>query len=157
MMKKTIILILLGIATLFTLFAAQEAELGIAKIEGDTQIIKMSVDRYGWHPNIIVIQKDIPVHWEIEGNELNSCNDGIIAEDFDLKFSLKDGKQMQQFTPLQSGEYKFSCHMDMIPGKFIVVDNLKETDMKSLRTKANVDVSEDALPECNKCGSCPKK
>jgi len=155
-MKKVIILILIGIAAIFSLNAAQKAELGVADIQSDTQVIKMSVDRYGWHPNIFVIQKDIPVVWEIEGNELNGCNNGIVAQDFELKFDLTDGKQMQKFTPVSSGEYKFSCHMNMIPGKFIVVDDLQKADIKMLEANANVNISGNPMPGCTKCGSCPK-
>ncbi|MCF7920600.1 MAG: cupredoxin domain-containing protein [Candidatus Cloacimonetes bacterium] len=156
-MKKMNIIIMIVMLAIASLYAgAQKAEVGIATVKDGVQTIEMSVDRYGWHPNVIIVQKSLPVKWQIDGKDLNGCNSGIMAKELALKFDIKEGQQVQEFTPEMSGEFKFSCLMDMIPGKFIIVDDLEKADLKSLTEKASVAVTETQMKCCGKCGMTEK-
>lgn len=92
-------------------------------ISGDSQVIKMEVNRYGWTPDSFVLQKDIPVRWEIDVKELTGCNNEIIVPDYDLGFKLKQGLNVIEFTPDKVGTVRWSCWMGMIPGTFIVTED----------------------------------
>ena len=139
-MKKIILVLLIGMLSISLVGADKEIETGIAVIKDDVQVIEMTVDRYGWHPATFVIQKDIPVNWQINGKDLTPCNEKIVSEDLGLKFDVAKGIQTQQF----------SCWMDMIPGKFIVVEDLSAIDSDMMKES-----SANAVPDKPKsgCGS----
>lgn len=101
---------------------------GVVLDEG-YQIIEMNVTRYGWEPNEFVLQKDVPVKWQINGVELTGCNNAIQVPDYGLEFKLKEGMQTITFTPTEEGIVKWSCWMGMIPGTFIVKEDLSDTIM----------------------------
>jgi hypothetical protein len=92
------------------------------------QEIRMTVDRSGFTPNKFVLKKGVPVKWIIDGKELNGCNKGIQVPAYDLKFDIKPGEQIIEFTPTESGTIRWSCWMGMIPGTFIIKDNIDLTN-----------------------------
>ncbi|NRT71851.1 hypothetical protein [Clostridium beijerinckii] len=55
---------------------ANASYLNIAKasIENGVQVVRITVDNNGYTPDVIYVQKDIPVKLIFEGNQLNSCN-----------------------------------------------------------------------------------
>ena len=60
----------------------------------------------------------------IDGKEMNECNKTIVIPQYKMKIELKEGRQIIEFTPPESGVVPWSCWMGMIPGTFIVVDNV---------------------------------
>ena len=112
-------------------------------IKDNYQEIKMEVNRYGWTPDKFVLQKDVPVRWIIDGKEINGCNNAIQVPKLGLNFGIQQGEQVIEFTPTQTGTISWSCWMGMIPGVFIVEDNLDQA------TEALNNVK---LPESSGCG-----
>ena len=55
---------------------------------------------------------------------MNECNKTIVIPQYKMKIELKEGKQIIEFTPPESGVVPWSCWMGMIPGTFIVVDDV---------------------------------
>ena len=108
------------------------------------QEIRMEVDRYGWSPDKFILKKDVPVKWIINAKELNGCNNAIQVPKLGLKFDLKQGEQIIEFTPIESGNLPFSCWMGMIPGIFVVEDN-PNVEQQNL--------DDIALPSAGSCGS----
>lgn len=94
------------------------------EMENGYQIIRMDVNRYGWSPDKFVLQKDVPVKWIIQGNEINGCNNAIQVPSLGLNFDIKQGEQVIEFTPTEEGVIPWSCWMGMIPGVFSVQDNV---------------------------------
>jgi len=125
MKKKTIFLML---AIVLTSAATELDPEPISQEETNFQTIEMVVDRHGWTPNSFVLKKDIPVKWKINAKELTYCNDTIIIPNYDLKMKLKKGEQVIEFTPKEAGEINWSCWMNMIPGQFVVTEELKEAE-----------------------------
>ena len=119
----------------------------VAAMEGDYQVIRMEVNRYGWEPDKFVLQKDVPVKWIINGLEINGCNNAIQVPKFGLEFDIKQGEQTIEFTPDKEGVISWSCWMGMIPGVFIVKDDI------DLNNAAAVQDELAAVPEL-KGGSC---
>ena len=87
------------------------------------QTINMEVLKSGFFPHQFSLRKGIPVKWVIDGKELTQCNKVIVVPQYQLRIELKDGIQIIEFTPPESGVVPWSCWMGMIPGTFIVVDN----------------------------------
>ena len=88
------------------------------------QEIFMEVNRYGWSPDKFVLKKGVPVKWIIDGKEINGCNNAIQVPKMGLNFDIKKGQQIIEFTPTEMGTISWSCWMGMIPGVFVVEDDL---------------------------------
>jgi len=102
-------------------------------VSGGYQIIHMDVTSNGWEPNKFVLQKDIPVRWVINGIEINGCNNRIIVRDYGLDFPINKGEQTIEFTPNKEGVVRWSCWMGMIPGTFVVVNDINnKTEQNTL-------------------------
>jgi len=87
------------------------------------QTINMEVVKSGFFPHEFTLRKGVPVKWVINGKELTYCNKVILVPQYQLRIELKDGIQIVEFTPPESGVVPWSCWMGMIHGTFIVVDN----------------------------------
>ncbi|CAH2212218.1 urease accessory protein UreH domain-containing protein [Tepidibacter aestuarii] len=112
----------------------------IADIKDNNQVIEMNVNSSGYSPNILVVQKDIPVTWVINGEEVTYCNNSIIIKGTDSKIEVKEGKSGLKFTPNETGEIEFTCWMGMLGGKIVVVDDINNVDLKSLEETANQNI-----------------
>ncbi|WP_099191859.1 urease accessory protein UreH domain-containing protein [Tepidibacter mesophilus] len=115
----------------------------VADINNNNQVIQMNVNSSGYNPNILVVQKDIPVTWVINGEEINYCNNSIIIQGNDSKIDLKEGKNELRFTPNEIGEIEFSCWMGMLSGRIVVVDDINNVDLKLLQETANQNIQSD--------------
>ncbi|MBL7054679.1 sulfite exporter TauE/SafE family protein [Candidatus Woesearchaeota archaeon] len=103
------------------------------------QIIKMEVNKYGWSPDTFVLKKGVPVKWVIDGKEITGCNNAIQVPKYNLKFDIKPGEQVIEFTPDESGVIRWSCWMGMIPGTFIVKDDIDLGNQEAIQKElANV-------------------
>ncbi len=103
------------------------ATAGKAVIKDGVQTINMTADRNGFTPNAFYVQKGIPVKWRIDGKELNTCNNAIVANSLSLEYKLKSGENIIEFTPGEK-DINFSCWMGMIGGVIKVVDKLDSID-----------------------------
>lgn len=98
-----------------------------AVLQDGVQVINMTADSNGYSPNSFYIQKGIPVKWIIDGKELNSCNNVIVARELNLEWKLKKGENIKEFATVDK-DVNFSCWMGMIRGVIKVVDNLESVD-----------------------------
>lgn len=86
-----------------------------------TPLVKMTVTPTGYTPNVIRVKKGVPVHLEIENPLENSCLSTFMMPDFNINHvNLKTGTTNLTFTPDKTGEYTFSCGMQMFKGTVIV-------------------------------------
>ena len=88
------------------------------------QTIHMDVLKSSFSPNRFTLRKGVPVKWVIDGKVMNECNKVIVIPQYKLRVELKEGAQIIEFTPPESGVVPWSCWMGMIPGTFIVVDDV---------------------------------
>lgn len=88
------------------------------------QEIRMDVLSSGWSPNKFILKKGVPVHWIINGKQLNGCNNAIQVPKYNLNFKIQSGEQTIEFTPTESGVISWSCWMGMIKGTFVVTDDV---------------------------------
>ncbi|WP_223587871.1 cupredoxin domain-containing protein [Neobacillus bataviensis] len=86
-----------------------------------TPKVKMHVTEKGYSPNVIRVKKGVPVELEIKNPLENSCLSTFMIPDFNINnVNLKTGTTNLTFTPDKSGEYTFSCGMQMFKGTIIV-------------------------------------
>lgn len=87
-------------------------------IKDGKQIIKMSVSSSTYTPNFFKVKTNIPVVWEITGNNFSGCTDTIISSLF-FNQSIKLLPQqtiIKEFVIINPGIYRFSCSMCMVSG-----------------------------------------
>ena len=100
-----------------------KAESSISTVSKDSQTIRMDID-YTFKQTEFKIIKDVPVVWEINAINLTGCSNEVIIPKLGLSTGkLKDGINILEFTPTETGILPFSCWMGMISGRFIVVEN----------------------------------
>ena len=75
----------------------------------------------------IVVQKGIPVKWiiTIKGGDLSGCNNKLYIEEYDLTSELNFGENIIEFTPNNTGKFRYTCWMNMIKSNIYVVDKLE--------------------------------
>jgi sulfite exporter TauE/SafE len=131
---------------------AATATNGLAVASSDGyQEIRMDVVRYGWSPDKFVLKKGVPVRWIINGKEINGCNNAIQVPKLGINFDVKSGEQIIEFTPESEGVIPFSCWMGMIPGTFIVRDDIDLTNQEAVQDE----LDSVAVPQGGSCGgSC---
>ena len=105
------------------------------------QTISMEILKSRFSPNQFTLRKGVPVKWVIDGKEMNECNKTIVIPQYKMKIDLKEGTQIIEFTPPESGVVPWSCWMGMIPGAFIVEDDVpapKQNEVQSTGQKFSV-------------------
>lgn len=76
----------------------------------------------GYHPNMLVVKRGIPLRLNFDLQE-ESCTGTVVFKDFDIKHELKpDAVTAVEFTPDKSGSFAFACPMGMIEGTLVVKD-----------------------------------
>lgn len=102
-----------------------------AEIKDGIQFVRIAANDKGYVPNVIVVQKNVPVKWIIDGQQINSCNNEIIVPSLQLQKKLRQGETIIEFTP-GDNDIRFSCWMGMIQGLIKVVDNLETADISKV-------------------------
>ena len=100
------------------------------------------------------MKKGVPVKWIIDGEEINGCNNAIQVPKYGLEFNIKQGEQTIEFTPKEEGTIRWSCWMGMIPGTFIVKEDLDLGDEAAVEL-AQQEIDNAPAPQGGSCGgSC---
>lgn len=86
------------------------------------RIVEMDFSKPEGTPGQIVLQKGVPVKWNIHNQEAQSCVSSVVVPKLGLDVPLKKGDQTIEFTPQQEGIITWSCNMGMTTGSFVVVD-----------------------------------
>lgn len=107
--------------------ASASGNIAKATVENGVQVIRMTANNNGYTPNAFYVQKGMPVKWIINGEQLNSCNNAIVASSVGVEQKIKKGENIVEFTPGDK-DINFSCWMGMIRGVIKVVDNLETVD-----------------------------
>jgi plastocyanin domain-containing protein len=88
--------------------------------ERGVQEVKIVV-KGGYSPDVIVVNKGIPVRLNFYRDETAECSDTIVFGDFKIRKALPAFKTTTvEFTPENEGEYEFTCGMGMMRGKLVV-------------------------------------
>ncbi len=130
-------LALSGFNTNIVLGAAPAAS-GIAKLEGDVQVVKTQLESGRYAP--IIVQKGVPVKWTISAaqSELNGCNNSINIPEYGIESKkLAAGENVIEFTPDKEGTFVYTCWMGMITSNIKVVSDLSSVDTGDIAANEN--------------------
>lgn len=92
-------------------------------IEGGIQQVSFHLN-YSDYADVL-LQKGIPVEMNIIVDEgyLTGCNNEVISKDFNFDIPLTVGDNIITFTPDESGDYIYTCWMNMIENRIKVIDD----------------------------------
>ena len=123
-MDTTEIIVVIGGIGLIALvlwyfFGEREATAAIVN-EAGVQEIDVTV-KGGYSPDVIVVDRGRPVRLNFRREETSSCSEQVVLGDFGIARDLPAFKTTPvEFTPEKSGEFAFTCGMNMLHGKLIV-------------------------------------
>jgi len=102
----------------------QEESQNPSSVGTGVQVLKMGASGRGYSPSNLKVKVNVPVRWEIAASSGLGCNNAIIANGlFEGKIPLTPGEtSVKEFTPTQTGTYRFSCWMGMIRGTIEVTN-----------------------------------
>jgi len=86
-----------------------------------------------------IVQAGIPVVWTINADEaeLNGCNNPLTVPEYGIRFTMKPGENVIEFTPpAKPGIITYTCWMGMITSGIKVVEDLAAVDSSSISDAA---------------------
>ena len=115
---------LFGVA-LPVLSPAPGSSIAVAKVIGDYQEVRTTVESGEYHP--FIVQKGIPVHWIVSAKavDLNGCNNPLTVPGYGIRKQLVPGDNLIEFTPDRDGTISYTCWMGMISSSIRIVPDLK--------------------------------
>lgn len=106
-------------AILWYFFGARKA-VSAGVTEAGVQQIKVTV-KGGYSPDVIVVKQGTPVRLDFYRDETAACSEQVLFRDFGIARDLPAFKTTAvEFLPDKSGEFTFTCGMNMMRGKLIV-------------------------------------
>ena len=118
-----IAVVIIGVAAIaFVLWYFFGPRAGIAAEMGQSgvQEVKVTV-KGGYSPDLIVVKQGKPVRLNFYRDETASCSEEVVFSDFGIARQLPAFKTTPiEFTPDKTGEFTFTCGMNMIRGKLVV-------------------------------------
>ena len=104
-------------------FFGERERVAASVTESGVQEIKVTV-KGGYSPDVIVVKEGAPVRLDFFRDETASCSEQVIFGDFGIARDLPAFKTTSiEFTPDKTGEFTFTCGMNMLRGKLIVQPN----------------------------------
>lgn len=77
----------------------------------------------GYSPDVIEAKRGVPLRLLFDRRESSPCSDEIVLPDFGIRRSLPaHAKTAIEIFPEKTGEFPFSCGMNMLHGKIRVVE-----------------------------------
>lgn len=91
-----------------------------ATVDGDKQYITTTLHSDGY--DNIAVKANIPVVWTVvaEKGTLNGCNNEIVLPAYQLQIKLHEGENIIEFTPTETGVFRYTCWMGMLENTIIV-------------------------------------
>jgi len=117
MLDKIIVTIagIAGIAFTYWFFLMKKDKEVLVSEEIDTIV------EGGYSPNVVSISKGKPTKLNFIRKDPNSCLEEVVLGDFKIrKYLPLNQKVTIEITPQKTGEFKYSCGMNMFHGKIIV-------------------------------------
>ena len=123
-MDTTEIIVVIGgiglIALVLWYFFGEREATAATVNDAGVQEIDVTV-KGGYSPDVIVVDRGRPVRLNFRREETSSCSEQVVLGDFGIARDLPAIKTTPvEFTPEKSGEFPFTCGMNMLHGKLIV-------------------------------------
>jgi len=117
--------IVLGVALLTFLyvffFGKRRGAAAAQPQAGGTQEVTIVVAG-GYDPDVVVAKKDVPLWLTFDRRESAPCSDEVVLPEFEIRRALPAfEKTTIQVLPRRTGEFPFSCGMNMLHGTIKVI------------------------------------
>ncbi|HEY6146439.1 MAG TPA: cupredoxin domain-containing protein, partial [Thermoanaerobaculia bacterium] len=77
----------------------------------------------GYSPDLVVARRGTPLRLVFDRKESNPCTDEIVLPEFGIRRALEPhARTVIEVVPQRTGEFPFSCGMNMLHGKIRVVE-----------------------------------
>jgi len=124
MMDATEIVVIVGAIAMIGVvlwYFFGEREKVAAELTGrGVQEIRITV-KGGYSPDVITVKRGIPVKLDFYRDETSSCSEQVLFGDFGIARMLPPYETTAiEFTPDKTGEFTFTCGMNMLRGKLVV-------------------------------------
>jgi sulfite exporter TauE/SafE/copper chaperone CopZ len=131
---------LFGVA-LPVLTPGQGGSVAVAKVIGDYQEVRTTVESGDYHP--LIVQKGIPVRWTVsaKAEDLNGCNNPLTVPQYGIRKQLVPGDNLIEFTPDRDGTISYTCWMGMISSSIRIVPDLKVLTASDLSAPSGGDIA----------------
>lgn len=95
--------------------------LGLLLAAASPRTVALSVTESGFEPGQIALKQGEPVHLVVTRKTDNTCATAILIRDLGIKKALPLGQPVAiDFTPLKSGEVRYTCGMKRIGGVLLI-------------------------------------
>lgn len=84
------------------------------------QVVRLTQDGYGYHPQTITVERGRPVKMIITSTNPYSCASSFVIPRMKVQKNLQSGDNVIEFTPTEAGTIPFSCSMGMYRGALLV-------------------------------------
>lgn len=89
--------------------------------DSKAQSVTVELTEKGYQPESLKLKRDIPARVTFVRKTDQTCGKEIVIKEYDIKRALPlDEPVVVEFTPRKSGEFAFTCGMNMLRGKIIV-------------------------------------
>ena len=106
-------------AVLWYFFGERQA-VAATELDGGVQEVRITV-KGGYSPDTVVVKQGRPVRLDFFRDETSSCSEQVILGDFGIARDLPAYQTTAvEFTPDKSGEFTWTCGMNMLRGRLIV-------------------------------------
>lgn len=93
-----------------------------AQANKEIQVVRMTQNARGYSPNSFTVKKGIKVQWIVTSTDPYTCASSLVSKKLNIRQALKEGENIIEFTPTETGKIAFSCSMGMYSGSFNVVN-----------------------------------
>ena len=109
-----------AIAGVLWYFFGERKAVAAQVADGGVQEVKITV-KGGYSPDVVVVKQGRPVRLDFYRDETSSCSEQVVFGDFGIARDLTAFKTTPvEFTPDRSGEFTWTCGMNMLRGKLVV-------------------------------------
>jgi len=110
----------LAIAGVLWYFFGERTAVAAREDARGVQEVKITV-KGGYTPDVVVVKQGRPVRLDFYRDETASCSEQVVFGDFGIARDLPAFETTPvEFTPGKSGEFTWTCGMNMLRGKLIV-------------------------------------
>lgn len=87
---------------------------------GGMQVVELTV-KGGYHPASIIAEAGRPLRLNFTRRESTPCGEEVVLPDFGKRAHLPENKTVAvEILPEKTGEFEFTCGMNMYRGKLII-------------------------------------
>ncbi|MGL1893261.1 MAG: sulfite exporter TauE/SafE family protein [Spirochaetaceae bacterium] len=121
----------------YTLPSINTENIGLASIQDEIQIATVNITGDGFEPGVIVLQKDIPTTWLINGTQLDEKNYRLLFPAYNNRgIELTEGENVIEIMPQLDFQY-YSWRQDF-GGYVKVVDDLTNINLDEIKKDVEI-------------------